>query len=127
MVDDPRDDGVADAATLAWLRDRLLAAQATLRDQLADTTGLTDTVALDQSAMGRVSRNDALLQQQMALATQRRHQLRAERVAAALERMDDEPDEFGWCPDCGEPIAWKRLVAFPEVVFCVRCAEARGA
>lgn len=126
MREDPRQDGVANEATLAWLAQRLRAVQAELAARLADSAGLTQTVALDQSAMGRVSRIDALQHQQMALATQRRDALRAERVAAALDRLADDPEEFGWCPDCGEPIAWRRLVAFPETIFCVGCAEARG-
>lgn len=102
----------------------------TLRAELItlieDASGLGDTVHLDQSAMGRVSRVDALQQQQMAAATKRRAEARLERVEAALERHREDPDTFGWCPDCGEPIGLGRLHAVPESVFCVPCLQARG-
>jgi len=110
----------------ATLRDELLRLRAELSGLLADEAGLGGTVHLDQSAMGRVSRVDALQQQQMAQATLRRHKLRFERVEAALERHDDDPDTFGDCPECGESIGLRRLQAFPESVFCVPCLQARG-
>jgi DnaK suppressor protein len=108
------------------LRAKLTTVLGELRTIFADETGLTDTVTLDQSAMGRVSRVDALQQQQMAQATQRRTKARIERVAAALERFDRDPEDYSWCPDCGESIGWRRLQAVPESVFCVSCLEARG-
>jgi DnaK suppressor protein len=92
---------------------------------LADEAGLTETVVLDQSRMGRVSRVDALQQQEMAKATRRRTELRLTRVEAALERVAD--GEYGECPECGEFISLKRLQAVPESVFCMACMRARGA
>ncbi len=88
-----------------------------------DASGLSDTVVLDQSRMGRVSRMDALQQQQMAAAGQRRARQRLEGVAAALERLRD--DDYGWCPACGEAIGYRRLRAVPETVFCVPCLQQR--
>jgi DnaK suppressor protein len=90
-----------------------------------DHGGRSGTVALDQSRVGRVSRADALQQQEMAKATQRRAALRIERVEAALERLREDPDQFGWCPDCGEPIPLRRLEAVPESVLCVPCLQQR--
>ena len=113
-------------AERAALRQQLDAMRAELRHLIADETGLTGTVHLDQSAMGRVSRNDALQQQEMAKATRRKQELRLARVEAAIERYDDDPEEYGFCPDCGETIGIGRLRAFPETVFCVSCMEARG-
>lgn len=110
----------------ATLRARLVTVLDELRTIFADETGLTDTVTLDQSAMGRVSRVDAMQQQQMAQATQRRTKARIERVDAALERFDRDPEDYAWCPECGENIGWGRLKAVPESVFCVACLEARG-
>lgn len=115
-----------DAPRLTALRRRLVEVEASLRAELADEAGLSDTVGLDQSAMGRVSRVDALQAQQMAQATQRRAAARLERVLAALERFDADPEAYPDCPDCGESIGWGRLLAVPESVFCVGCLQARG-
>jgi len=93
---------------------------------LTDEAGLAGTVTLDQAAMGRVSRADALQAQQMAKAAHRRAEARLARVLAAMDRFDDEPDAYPWCPGCGEGIGTGRLLAVPESVFCVRCLEARG-
>jgi DnaK suppressor protein len=111
---------------IATLRARLASVLAELQAIFADETGLTDIVTLDQSAMGRVSRVDAQQQQQMAQATQRRTKARIERVQAAVERLDRDPEDYAWCPECGETIGWGRLLAVPESVFCVACLEARG-
>lgn len=97
-----------------------------LRRLLADEAGLTETVTLDQSRMGRVSRVDALQQQAMAQAARRRYQQRLERVEAAIDRFDEEPEEYGYCPSCGESIGIGRLKVFPESVLCVPCLGARN-
>src|SRR5439155_17062556 len=43
------------------------------------------------------------------------------RVRAALHRLDEEPDDFGNCIDCGEAIAAGRLKAMPWAELCVEC------
>ena len=47
------------------------------------------------------------------------------RVVAALARLDDEPDTFGLCVECEEPIAAKRLDLMPYVELCVECQHAK--
>jgi DnaK suppressor protein len=108
------------------LQRALLELQGQLEVLLADESGLADTVHLDQAAVGRISRVDALQAQAMAKAGQQRARLRLERVRAALERMDEDPEEFGICPGCGDDIPLRRLRARPEAVFCVGCADRRG-
>lgn len=78
-------------------------------------------VALDQESVGRLSRMDAMQVQAMAQALERRRQSEKARIDAALARIDD--DEFGWCIDCGEQIAPKRLAHDPSVAKCVKCAQ----
>ncbi|MCA9494654.1 MAG: TraR/DksA C4-type zinc finger protein [Myxococcales bacterium] len=94
-----------------------------LRAELADTTRVTDeaagTVVLDQVAVGRVSRVDAMQQQAMAQEQQRRTELRRKQVEVALRAIADE--EYGDCRQCGEPIGIDRLTARPETVVCVPC------
>jgi DnaK suppressor protein len=46
---------------------------------------------------------------------------RANRLAAALERLGD--GVYGLCDECGEPIAPARLKAVPEVTTCIRCQD----
>src|SRR5438128_11857113 len=46
---------------------------------------------------------------------------RVNRIAAALERLDE--GEYGVCVECGENIAPARLRVMPEVTTCVRCQD----
>ena len=106
------------------LRADLLKLQADLRITLSDEGGRSETVDLDQP-IGRLSRMDAMQQQEMAKAERRRAEVRLERVAVALEAMDE--DDYGWCGDCGEPIGFPRLKARPDSFFCMPCISAREA
>lgn len=81
----------------------------------------SQTVELDQSRQGRLSRMDALQGQQLALETQRRQQRRLLAIDGALNRLLNE--EFGYCFQCDEPIALPRLQFDPTVTRCVVCAE----
>ena len=78
-------------------------------------------VTLDQQAVGRLSRQDALLSQSMAKATQARRDGMRTDLKAALVRLDD--GEFGYCEDCGEEIAVKRLELDPTATRCISCAS----
>ncbi len=78
-------------------------------------------VQLDQQSVGRLSRMDALQNQAMAKAQQQRRDGEARRLKAAIARI--EQDEFGYCEDCGEPIAPKRLELDPAATKCVSCAR----
>ena len=78
----------------------------------------TRPVAPD-SAIGRISRMDAIQVQQMAQANMRKTRRRLEQIEAALHRVAD--DSFGECAECGEEIGYSRLKASPEAPFCVQC------
>ncbi len=59
----------------------------------------------------------------------RRNRVRAEEIAGidgALQRIQHDPDEFGICQDCEEPIAIGRLRLMPWALFCVKCQGRRG-
>jgi len=79
------------------------------------------TVQLDQQSVGRLSRMDALQHQAMAKATRARRAQAEQRVRAALARIDE--GEFGYCMECGEEIAEKRLALDPTVPTCITCAR----
>ncbi|OHC73640.1 MAG: molecular chaperone DnaK [Rhodospirillales bacterium RIFCSPLOWO2_12_FULL_58_28] len=78
-------------------------------------------VELDQSTVGRLSRMDALQAQAMALEIGRRREIELGRIDAALRRI--EKGDFGYCINCGEIIAAKRLKLDPTVPICIDCAE----
>jgi len=78
------------------------------------------TVELDQSRVGRLSRMDAMQNQQMALEAARRRQIQLRKIESALRRLDS--GDFGYCVDCGEEIAALRLAADPSHTHCVTCA-----
>ena len=78
-------------------------------------------VQLDQQAVGRLSRMDALQNQAMAKAQQTRRDNQARRLTAALSRIED--GEFGYCEDCGEDITRKRLELDPSAIKCISCAS----
>ena len=80
-------------------------------------------VELDQQSVGRVSRIDAIQQQQMAQA--RSIQLRAQLQAlrTALGRLNAGDSNFGYCNACGLPIPLERLKINPVASSCVDCAQ----
>ncbi|BDI59957.1 TraR/DksA family transcriptional regulator [Qipengyuania nanhaisediminis] len=95
--------------------------QAELAEEARANADSRDTVTLQQDSVGRLSRMDAMQQQAMAQASERRRQAEAARIVAALERLDE--GEWGWCLSCGEEIAPARLEHDPSVATCVRCAS----
>lgn len=78
-------------------------------------------VELDQQSVGRLSRMDAMQVQAMAKAQERQRLVDLQRIDAALRRMAD--DEYGYCSDCGEEIAEKRLEVDPMATRCISCAS----
>ncbi|MDA8488552.1 TraR/DksA family transcriptional regulator [Kluyvera sp. Awk 3] len=42
-----------------------------------------------------------------------------------LNRVKEQPDEAGFCNDCGNDIPDKRLAANPDAVTCYTCQDIR--
>lgn len=80
-----------------------------------------DTVTLDQTSTGRLTRMDALQTQAMAQAAQRRREVAIRFIDLVLTRIDD--DCFGECIECGEYISPKRLGLNYATLKCIDCAE----
>ncbi|MCZ6871810.1 MAG: TraR/DksA family transcriptional regulator [Gammaproteobacteria bacterium] len=107
------------------LRDRLIERREELQSLQQMGEDATKPVELDQSRVGRLSRVDALQSQAMSVEAQRRRQAELKRIAAALDRMDE--DDYGDCESCGEEIAPARLMVDPAATHCIKCAtEAEG-
>ncbi len=77
-------------------------------------------VELDQTKIGRLSRQDALMQQAMAEATQIKREQEIQRINSALLRIEN--DKFGYCLNCDEEISHARLLNDPSMPTCINCA-----
>ncbi len=105
------------------IREKLLARRDELHTLSDISAEARDTVELDQQSVGRLSRMDALQQQAMARANDRQRIAELNRIDAALRRLDE--DDYGYCLECGEDIAEKRLDIDPAASLCIRCAGSR--
>lgn len=104
----------------ATARERLLARKEELLADTASGEEGAETVELDQSRVGRLSRMDAIQQQAVAKEAQRRRQVELTRIESALKRLDE--GEYGYCLSCDEEISEKRLEIDPASPLCVGCA-----
>ena len=110
---------------LTEFRALLLAKLDSLR-QIAETAAeAAETVTLDQTRVGRVSRMDALQQQAMAQESQRRRQVELQRIALAMQRI--ETGDYGVCFQCEELIPKARLEFDLCATLCIRCASGERA
>lgn len=89
-----------------------------VRGQLDDTDGISAPVKPD-NAIGRLSRLDAMQQQQMQLAIRRQRQEYLERLKSALRLVDK--GRFGICRICGDDIPDDRLEIIPDTEMCTPC------
>jgi len=93
-----------------------------IRVSLQRDTGSTSAVTPD-SAIGRLTRQDAMQAGHMTEAMRRQRQAELSRLEVALRRIDQDDDEYGECGQCESPIAMARLMARPDARLCVACAE----
>lgn len=106
-------------AELEQLHQQMLAIKQQLLNLLGTQHQKAEPVALDQQAVGRVSRIDAIQQQQMAKANEQHTGQRLVAINGALQRFNEL--EYGYCEQCGEPIKLARLQIKPEAEYCVAC------
>jgi len=105
---------------LAEFRQDLLELQRSLNEAVSLAREGARTVELDQP-IGRLSRMDAIQNQQIAKAGLRNQQIRLRQVEAALIALNN--GEYGLCKICELNIAYRRLKARPESPLCLECAE----
>ena len=87
-----------DAEQLVELRAKIEELVEQLKASLEEARRSAKPVKLDQQSVGRVSRIDAIQQQQMAAAGQRSMELRLRLAQSALRGFDT--DEYGYCRRC---------------------------
>jgi DnaK suppressor protein len=92
-----------------------------LERSMAVTDEALKTVELDQTAVGRLSRMDSMLSQGMAQGLREREVAKLALLREAMARM--EAGTYGICTVCGEPVAFERLMVFPESPTCSGCGQ----
>jgi DnaK suppressor protein len=108
-----------------FFRQRLLKLRAELTALAATGDAAAETVELDQTKVGRLSRMDALQAQAMSKATNQRREETLRGIEAALKRIDR--GDYGECRNCGEYINPKRLEFDPTAKLCIECAAGSDA
>ena len=108
-----------DVDRLAYFRKRMEELERDIREDMDSNPEDSGVVELD-SSIGRLSRMDALQNQQMALELKRRQENQLLRIENAFKRL--AKGHYGLCGKCKKPIEEDRLVVFPDAVTCVRCA-----
>ena len=86
---------------------------------LAKSEASAEAVAPDKS-LGRLSRMEAMQDQQLILEARRRKKMQKVSVQSALQRMDN--GQYGSCIFCGNLIPEERLEVAPESSSCVNCS-----
>jgi DnaK suppressor protein len=86
-----------------------------------------DSTEHDSRAVGAEEDVQPLEEMNQAIASSRNRNdvLLLRRVEAALQKLSDEPDEYGLCSDCGDEIPLPRLKAMPYAELCVDCQGKR--
>ena len=86
---------------------------------LSKTEESAEAVSPDKS-LGRLSRMEAMQDQQLILEARRRKKMQKVAVLSALQRIEN--GQFGTCIFCGKPIASDRLEVAPESTTCISCS-----
>jgi DnaK suppressor protein len=99
----------------------LLQLRSELMNLSSTSDDLTKVVKLDQSAVGRLSRMDAIRAQGMAIEIKGRREHQLLKIESALRRI--AAGDFGICLRCGEEINIRRLDVDPSYTQCIKCAD----
>ena len=102
-------------------KELLLQQQQELLEVLESGKSAAGTVMLDQTSVGRVSRMDALQSQAMMKELARRREQLLHEISKALKRIDNS--DYGYCEECSEAIAVKRLQINPVALYCIECSN----
>jgi len=106
---------------VAELRTELVRQLTRLERSMKVTEEAARPVELDQTAVGRLSRMDALQNQALTKNLQERELIKYAQLEQALKRL--ESGTYGICSECAGPIPFERLLVFPETPSCGRCEE----
>ncbi len=82
----------------------------------------------DPAATGVADEDAQALSEMLQVLASQRNKGQADllaRIDRALRKMRDDPDAYGLCEECEEPIAAKRLALMPYALLCTACQAAR--
>lgn len=88
--------------------------------EIAELEEVTKPIPLD-SAIGRVSRMDAINNRSINEAALRTAREKQKKLAATLRNIDRS--DFGVCVQCGSAIPQGRMLLKPHATRCVTCAS----
>ena len=108
-----------DSQNLMVYRNQLQKSLSEIEEYLDKTEESAEAVSPDKS-LGRLSRMEAMQDQQLMLEARRRKKMQKVAVLSALQRIEN--NQFGDCIFCGKPISHERLEAAPESSTCVSCS-----
>ena len=112
-----------DSLDIAYFCTKLQAEREAILELKETRNASIATVELDQSAVGRLSRMDAMQQQAMAQNTRQRSEQSLRLIETALHRCGN--GNYGYCLECDEDIDPRRLELNPASTLCIRCASKR--
>ncbi len=90
------------------------------RKKIKDLEELTGPIAPD-NAIGRVSRMDAIVNRSVLEAGLADAKLTLSRLNLAAQKI--KTNEFGFCDHCNAEIQKNRILALPETIYCIKCAQ----
>ena len=108
-----------DCERLDFFRKRSESLRIEIEKNMSTNKSDSGVVKLD-SSIGRLSRMDALQNQQIALELKRRQENQLLRIKNAIKRMDK--GQYGLCGRCKKPIEDDRLEVFQDTFTCINCA-----
>lgn len=114
-----------DKMQIEAFRNQLLQNKQELLATSETSQSATETVELDQTRQGRLSRMDALQGQAMSIAAANRRKQELKNIERALQKI--ESGEYGVCELCDADIPIRRLEFNPTVLHCIDCAEKQEA
>jgi len=106
---------------VSTLQQQLLQLKSELSEQLSSSEYDSQPVKLDQQSVGRLSRMDAMQQQQMAVANRQHVKTHLRAIMIAIQAI--ESGDYGYCSVCGEDIGFTRLQVRPEAALCLSCQQ----
>lgn len=83
-------------------------------------------IAAEVDTARKVDDDAAPLEEMEKVIASNRNRARADELAqveAALQRLADDPEGFGICEQCEEPIPVRRIELMPWVRLCIDCQQ----
>lgn len=111
-------------ATRNRFKDKLLG----LRDEMVREGDLEiEPGRVDAAAVGTDEDAQPLTEMSQTIASSRNRERTVimRQINVALARLENEPEMYGLCVECEEPISDKRLDLRPYVELCVECQQAK--